>query len=67
MENENIRVDVKWRLVRLPLFLSAITPTAFFFLPRGKGYFQRMKIDFPLDLRIIKEHNNESRFPPADF
>lgn len=37
----------------------------------GKGYFQRMKIDFPLDLCIIKEHNNETRFclrlPPAAF
>lgn len=40
----------------------------FFFLSRGKGYFQRMNIEFPLDLRIIKEHNTESSpLPPADF
>lgn len=29
---------------------------------REKAYFQRMKIDFPFDLCIIKEHNNETRF-----
>lgn len=37
----------------------------FFFLPQGKGYFQRMKEGFPLDLRIIKERNNESSPPPG--
>lgn len=42
-----------------------------YFFSKGKGYFHRMEIDFPLDLRIIKEHNNETGFtpwfPPAAF
>lgn len=35
------------------------------------SYFQRMRIDFPLDLCVIKQHNNETGFtlwfPPAAF
>lgn len=76
-ENENIRVGVKWRLFpHSSATLSAgagqlqNTVHANFF-SEGKGYFQRMKIDFPLDLCIIKEQNNETGvslwFPPAAF
>lgn len=49
----------------------AITKCSTCQFSKGKGYFQRMKIDFPLDLCIIKEHNNETSFslwfPPAAF
>lgn len=35
------------------------------------SYFQRMRTDFPLDLCVIKQHNNETGctlwFPPAAF
>lgn len=75
-ENENIRADVKWQLYPhssaiLSLGAGQLQNTAHANFSEGKGYFQRMKIDFPLDLCIIKEHNNETKFslwfPPCRF
>lgn len=49
----------------------AITRYSTCHFSEGKGYFQRMKIDFPLDLCTIKKHKNDTRFslwfPPCSF